>query len=112
MIKLGIYGTSSTFKIEKPRTSSPKSIKKYSQLIQPIKSTPSIPNKFQSNGYEFDEAGQLEPQDPVIPYYDGTRENSVGPADYNPNPNYKYSSKKAYFSKVYVARFLSIFNFF
>ena len=47
---------------------------------------PSIPSKNQSYGYEVEEySGKLILQDMDIPGYKGTKGDTVGPGDYNPN---------------------------
>ncbi len=63
---------------------------------------PSIPTRFQSYGYETvpGEGNKLELQDATVPGYSGTHRDSVGPADYDPNINVKYSTKTISFAKV------------
>lgn len=49
------------------------------------KTVPSIPNRFQSTGYEVAPgSNELVLQDAVEPGYDGTPNNMVGPGDYDP----------------------------
>lgn len=58
---------------------------------------PSIPTRFQSYGYEAGNDGKLALQDPVVPGYSGTKNDGVGPGDYDPKIEVKYSSKNVTF---------------
>jgi hypothetical protein len=65
-------------------------IAKQSRLI-----VPSIPTKHQSYGYESNNKGLLVLQEPLIPGFDGTKTNGVGPGDYEPHVNYGFASNPA-----------------
>jgi hypothetical protein len=46
-------------------------------------SAPSIPNKFQSFGYEETDGGDLRLQEPLKPGFSGLKYDAVGPGDYD-----------------------------
>ena len=52
---------------------------------------PSIPIKEQSYGYEEDYNGKLIPQYPLETGYTGKKNDTVGPLDYNPKDNHKFT---------------------
>lgn len=63
---------------------------------------PSIPNKFQSYGYESGKDGRLALQEPLYPVYSGKGADAVGPCEYDPKIDTKYrSAPKTNFSKVF-----------
>ncbi len=57
----------------------------YLNIVPKSPQVPSIPTKFQSFGYEEDEDGLLIRQAPLKPGYLGTRDDSAGPGDYDPD---------------------------
>jgi len=60
----------------------------------PTHNPPSIPAKNQMTGYETDvRTGKLVLQDPVEPGFEGTRYNSVGPGDYEPKIDLKFTRR-------------------
>ncbi len=62
---------------------------------------PSIPNKFQSYGYECGRDGRLALQDPLYPVYSGKMNDAVGPCEYDPKIDTRYkSAPKANFARV------------
>ena len=62
---------------------------------------PSIPNKFQSYGYDEADNGMLILQDSVRQGYTGLHGNAVGPGDYDPDLGaVKGHTMKPNFSKV------------
>lgn len=56
---------------------------------------PSIPTKFQSYGYESNNLGHLVLQEPLIPGFAGTKDDAVGPGDYNPKVDFRFRSAPA-----------------
>lgn len=61
---------------------------------------PSIPTRHQSYGYEAGNDGKMQLQDPIVPGYAGVGNDTVGPGDYDPKVNFKFSSEKtAHISK-------------
>jgi hypothetical protein len=61
---------------------------------------PSIPNKNQSYGYDYNPDGKLSLQSAQMPGYSGLRNDSVGPGDYEPRANAVVrSSSCSHFSK-------------
>lgn len=88
----GTYALKPAIKMVKPK----KRIEKarsdstlLSALISAQPTAPSIPNKFQSFGYEEDETGKLKPQASLNPGFSGERFDSVGPGDYDVKPSEK-----------------------
>lgn len=55
-------------------------------IVPVTKAAPSIPNKFQSTGYEVAHDGELQLQDAVEPGFAGTPASMPGPGDYQPKP--------------------------
>lgn len=93
----------SSFKSGKPKQFHKSHLKKIlNDLLPPQNTTPSIPTKFQGYGYEVSANGKLELQDPVNPGYSGTKNDTVGPLDYDPNVGVKYRNiPKTNFAKVF-----------
>ena len=54
---------------------------------------PSIPTKAQSYGYELGESGKMILQESAIPGFRGTKGDTVGPGDYNPDSAYTWKNK-------------------
>ncbi len=80
------YRLPSTIKEGKKKSYVKGSLHKGVQLLEANMraSAPSIPTKFQSTGYESTEDGKLVLQDAVEPGFDGTKQDMVGPGDYEP----------------------------
>ncbi|KAJ1398717.1 hypothetical protein B484DRAFT_471733 [Ochromonadaceae sp. CCMP2298] len=100
----GSYSLSSTFKDASTRKGKarPRSVSDAlmnSLGAAPASMAPSIPTKFQSYGYELSE-GRLELQEPLYPVYSGTRQDAVGPCEYDPKSDLRFRSvSKPNFSK-------------
>jgi hypothetical protein len=60
-----------------------------------IPSVPSVPVKHQSYGYEMGASGELIMQQPRDAGFTGRGKDTVGPADYNPNFELRFSSAGA-----------------
>lgn len=68
----------------------------YPVLTRP--SAPSVPGKFQSNGYEEYQDGRLVPQNALPIGFSGLGQDTSGPGDYDPKPMI-YNQVKPSFSK-------------
>ena len=69
-------------------------------LSQTLRSAPSIPTRYQAQGYETDSEGKLKPQKPLKPGFSGLKGDEVGPGDYEPMTPLKHKTSVAAFSKV------------
>jgi len=81
----GDYVLGSTLKNGRPKDFA-KPAKVFESLLNlPLSPTvPAIPARHQSYGYEPNAKGRLTLQDPLIPGFAGTKNDAVGPADYDP----------------------------
>lgn len=90
------YTIPSSIKVQKPKRYRKTKIDVDIKSLNPSV-VPSIPTRFQSYGYEAGNDGKLALQDPVVPGYTGTATDGVGPGDYDPKIDVKYSQKAVTF---------------
>jgi hypothetical protein len=90
------YTIPSSIKVEKPKRYRKTKLDVDIKTLNPSV-VPSIPTRFQSYGYEAGNDGKLALQDPVVPGYSGTKTDGVGPGDYDPKIDVKYTSKSISF---------------
>jgi len=88
--------TKTSFKSSNRRKSTP-SKKQYPILTR--KEAPSVPTKYQQNGYVESADGKLRPQDPLPLGFSGLGSDTAGPGDYDPQPLPKHTSAPTLFPR-------------